>query len=141
MLSASHARVKAVSIAIVALLGIGGAGCYWYRYGDLMETHLELLGSMVGKLCAQPGGGPVAGAAAVEYRYPLQRARDFARVAAKRCPERHSLAAFARVLAHYEWMLGQAAKRRERGCEGRWRLDRRIERVRKHLAREPASCV
>ncbi len=79
---------------IVALVLLLVAGCYWSKYDKLTRTHVELLLSMAAKLAAvtREEGAPPASFA--EYRYPLERARDFTRIVAGRFEGRASLAAF-----------------------------------------------
>ena len=90
MLSGVLSLVKTVIATAVITAALGAVGCYWYRYADLMKTHLEVLAAMADKFCTGvPASRGVAHVPA-EYGYPLERAQDFARVAAKRCPERRS---------------------------------------------------
>ena len=142
MLRAVSTRVKAMAAATVLIvLGIGG--CYWYRYADLMRTHLALLDAMAAKLCASNDGrgrARLSGPALAEYEYPLARARDFARVAQKRCPERGSLRAFGQVLSAYGRIVRDVARADGPGCALVPRLTGRIRRVDRWLTREPRSC-
>jgi len=131
-------KVQWCALAVAALLGLDG--CYWYRYRELLEIHCQLLSSMSEKLCGPRAGAPLSGPALAEYEYPLARARDFARVAAKRCPGRRSLLAFGPVLRLYERMVQEAARGGMAGCGRRERLEARIGRVRGRLAREPGHC-
>lgn len=78
------------------------AGCYWSRYPELMETHLVLLDEFSAKLvylAKNDGGVPMADWN--EFVYPLERAQDFARIAAQRFPDRTSLAEFRVALERY----------------------------------------
>lgn len=139
MLRARSGRVK------VALWLGGGliacvVGCYWYRYADLVRTHTELLTAMVEKLCVQPRSALERRAGFTEYEYPLERARDFERIVARRCPRRRSLAAFHRVLALYHRIVGDAARGNLHGCRQQGRLALRVSRVQRWLEREPGWC-
>jgi len=87
-------RLVAVLLVIV--------GCYWSRYPELMETHLVLLDQFAAKLeflARTDGGVPLEQWG--EFVYPLERARDFARIAAQRYPDRASLREFRVVLDRY----------------------------------------
>jgi hypothetical protein len=132
--------VKAVAVRVAVIAAVGIGGCYWYRYADLMRTHMEVLAEMADKLCTQPRGGVAVGSGAAEYRYPLERAQDFARVAAKRCPERRSLADFRRLLGLYGDILERAAVDMPRACARRRALALRVRRVERRLAAEPGRC-
>jgi hypothetical protein len=134
------ATVKVRSGAVAAVILATAAGCYWWRYADVMRTHCQLLGDMAEKLCATAVHPPLSGPALAEYEYPLARARDFARIAAKRCPTRRSLAGFRRALRLYEVIVREAAAGRGVGCARRAALDRRLRRVAQRLAREPPRC-
>jgi hypothetical protein len=85
-----------VRLLLVLALG-AAAGCYWSKYDKLCRTHVQLLTEMARKLDAvtrEQDGPPVSFA---EYRYPLERARDFVRIVTPRFSGRRSLAA---VSAH-----------------------------------------
>lgn len=140
MLRVMPPTVKAVLLAMLVPLCLGSAGCYWYRYGDLMRTHCELLAAMAQKLCPRGASAPLPGSALGGYEYPLARARDFVRVAAKRCPTRRSLRAFQRVLRVYDGIVHGAARGVGRGCGRRPRLARSIQRVERWLEQEPTRC-
>lgn len=81
------------------------AGCYWSKYDKLTRTHVQLLLAMAQKLdeVTREAGGPPASFA--EYRYPLERARDFGRIVAGRFEGRASLAAFRRFCDAYDEVL------------------------------------
>jgi hypothetical protein len=139
MLSAVRPLVKTVFATVMLAAALGAVACYWYRYADLMQTHLEVLAAMADKFCTGAGVRSRMASVPEEYRYPLERAQDFARVAAKRCPERRSLAAFRRVLPVYAEVVGAGEAGVSR-CHMRARLDRRIRRVGRWLEREPRRC-
>jgi hypothetical protein len=132
-------RVK-TALACGLWLAVALGGCYWSRYADVMRMHAELLTSMLAKLSARPPTAPLTGAALSEYEYPLARARDFARIAAKRCPTRRSLAAFHHAMSAYERIVTRAAHGAGSARATNGRFVRRIARVERWLAREPSRC-
>lgn len=91
--------------ALFGLIGVCSAfvlGCYWSRYADVMSLHLELLEQYAAKLATLAQDRTTVPVQSWgEFVYPLERARDFARIAAKRYPERRSLALFDQVLTRY----------------------------------------
>lgn len=93
----------ALGLALVAL-----GGCYWSKYDKLARTHVDLLLAMAQKIddVVQHNGAPPA--ALAEYRYPLERARDFARIAARRFEGRPSLTALRELCDAYERLLAVA---------------------------------
>jgi hypothetical protein len=100
------------SFGIRPLLAAGAvlllAGCYWLRYDALARTHVELLRGMAQKLADVTGIDGTPPAALAEYRYPLERARDFARIVAGRADGRESFRAFGELCDAYDRMLGAA---------------------------------
>jgi len=142
MLRGRSPRVKAVAavVALCATIGAGFGGCYWYRYGDLMRTHMEVLAGMARKLCSLPAGDAAQRRGEVEYAYPLQRGLDFARVAAKRCPDRASLARFRQVMALYGEIVARAPDAPGRACAKQAVLARRIQGVERSLGGESGRC-
>jgi hypothetical protein len=90
----------------VLLLAV--AGCYYRKYDPLVRTHVDLMLAMAGKrLDLAARGQDVTNTA--EFAYPLERARDFARIVGGRFGERASYRAFERFLAAYAEFLGTAA--------------------------------
>lgn len=86
------------------------SGCYWSRYPELMETHLVLLDEFAAKLGdVERASGRVPLEALPEFVYPLERAQDFARIAAQRFPDRASLRAFRVVLQRYGALVDDPA--------------------------------
>ncbi|MGH7859183.1 MAG: hypothetical protein ACREQY_17790, partial [Candidatus Binatia bacterium] len=70
-------RGKRVFLWLVA----GLVGCYWYRYPDLVRTHVEVLTDYARKLDELlRSGGELRPEQLTEARYPYGRARDFARI-------------------------------------------------------------
>jgi hypothetical protein len=90
----------ALALALVAL-----AGCYWSKYDKLSRTHVQLLLSMAQKLDAVTRAEGAPPSALAEYRYPLERARDFIRIVAPRFEDRRSLQALRRCCDAYERAL------------------------------------
>jgi len=140
MLRAVPATVKVLSGALAMAILATAISCYWWRYGDVMRTHCRLLSDMAAKLCGTAARTRLPGPALAEYEYPLARARDFARIAAKRCPARRSLATFKRALRLYEVTLRDVANGTGVGCARRGALDARLRKVERQLAREPGRC-
>jgi len=89
------------------------SGCYWLKYGRLMRTHIDLLLSMAQKMNDlledhQAIPPPMMS----EFSYPLERARDFARIAGQRYAERQSLQAFSHFLDAYAELLKETDRLR-----------------------------
>jgi len=103
--SAGERRAALLALAAAGLLL--AAGCYWSKYDKLVRTHVALLLAMAGKIAdVTEAEGPPASLA--EYRYPLERARDFARIAARRYAARESLRTFLAFCDDYEHVLAAA---------------------------------
>ena len=78
------------------------SGCYWSQYPEVMEMHLELLEQYASKVEAVARSkAEVPPSDWGEFAYPLERAEDFARIAAQRYPTRASLRDFRGVLKRY----------------------------------------
>jgi len=91
-------RAVGLVLALASLL----PGCFAWRYPGLMERHLEVLGSYATKLEALAQDERTVRAQDWgEFTYPLERAREFARLGAARYPERASMRAFQRALDAY----------------------------------------
>jgi hypothetical protein len=105
MLRAAIGTVKARVFVACAALSLAAAclsACYWQRYPRLVETHLELLLEFAAKLQAlAEDGRRVPPERWGEFTYPLERARDFARIAAQRFAGRRSLASFGEATSAY----------------------------------------
>jgi hypothetical protein len=103
-------------IAVVfAIVLVAGAGCYLRKYDKLARTHVVVLLAMTQKiedLTERDGNAP---AALGEYRYPLERAQDFARIAARRFEGHAWLRLFADLCAAYERLLATAERLRASG--------------------------
>jgi hypothetical protein len=91
-----------VAAGLACLLLIGG--CYYLRYASLVRTHVDLIVALAEKRrdlhAAETPPRHLA-----EFRYPLERARDFARIVASRFGERASFRRFAGFLDAYERTL------------------------------------
>jgi len=84
------------------------AGCYFGKYDKLARTHVQLLLAMAQKLDDVTREQSAAPASLAEYRYPLERARDFARIVGGRFEGRPSLAAFGAFCDAYEGVVKAA---------------------------------
>lgn len=102
------ARWSLILVAVASTLV--ASGCFSRRYPRLMETHLEVLSLYAGKLLALAQDDRTVPAQDWgEFTYPLERARDFARVAEARYPERASLRSFLAVLDAYGGLVADPA--------------------------------
>jgi len=101
---------------VLGVLWLAAGGCYWLRYDALARTHVDLLVSMTTKLedVTAQGGGP---ARMAEYRYPLDRARDFVRIVEGRFAGRDSLRELRELCSAYERALEAAVRPGSRGLE------------------------
>ena len=108
-----RSRLRGAAAAVLAGTALTVlAGCYWTRYDAVARTHVELLRAMSAKLDDVTARDGVPPPAMAEFRYPLERARDFARIAERRFAGRASLAAFWRLCDAYEAILGAADRLR-----------------------------
>jgi hypothetical protein len=102
-------------IALTLILG-SCSGCYWQKYDKIVRTHVEVLTGMAGKMddvSARPGG--VRPEELVELRYPLTRARDFARIVGGRFGQEESYRRFAALLDRYQGLLATVERIRAEG--------------------------
>jgi hypothetical protein len=99
----SRARARRIGAGLACLLLIGG--CYYVRYASLVRTHVDLMIALAAKRhdlhVAEAPPSHLA-----EFRYPLERARDFARIVGPRFGERESFRRFTGFLDAYEATLG-----------------------------------
>ncbi len=102
-----RSRFRSWSV-VLGVLWLAAGGCYWLRYDALARTHVDLLVSMVTKLQDVTAEGE-APARMAEYRYPLDRARDFVRIVEGRFTDRASLQALRALCDAYERTLEEAA--------------------------------
>ena len=113
MLRAGVRTVKVAPTALGAralLAALVATGCFARRYPGLMEKHLEVLGLYAGKLQALAQDEHTVPAQDWgEFTYPLERAREFARVAESRYPDRASLEAFLAALDAYGALVADPA--------------------------------
>jgi hypothetical protein len=137
-------RRRAVAGLCVLLLAIC-AGCYWRYYPQVMETHLALLSSYSDKLESfAEDRHAVPPEAWGEFTYPLERARDFSRIAARRFPGRASLERFDVALDRYQDLLGELGQLGAPGAAQaiagkRYELDLAIAATRQALRQEAAA--
>jgi hypothetical protein len=98
MVGNGRRRVKALCLAAL-LFG----GCFWRSYGKLATTHAEVLTGMARKGADLVASGRLTAESMPELTYPLERARAFAREAARRSrgAPPPSLAAFETLVARY----------------------------------------
>jgi hypothetical protein len=96
---------RTLAVAALGLVLIASAGCYWSRYDQLARTHVDLLLAMAAKIDDVVRREGAAPATLAEYRYPLERARDFARIAGRRFEGRTSLVALRDLCDAYERLL------------------------------------
>jgi hypothetical protein len=98
----SRARARRIGAGLACLLLIGG--CYYVRYASLVRTHVDLMIALAAKRhdlhVAEAPPSHLA-----EFRYPLERARDFARIVGPRFGERESFRRFTGFLDAYEATL------------------------------------
>lgn len=99
----SRRPARGAAGALVCLLLV--AGCYYLRYDALVRTHVDLMIALAEKRhdlhAAETPPRHLA-----EFRYPLERARDFARIVGGRFGERDSFRRFTEFLDAYEAGLG-----------------------------------
>jgi hypothetical protein len=99
-LAARALRLTCVTVVLVA-------GCYWLRYHDLVETHCELLEDLSVATLAQVEASPlrIAPGDVERLRYPLERAREFIRIAEKRHAGSESLTALTAMVGVYAELI------------------------------------
>lgn len=92
------------AVALLALLCL--AGCYYRKYDALVRTHVELVLAMADKRTdyADQGAPPPNSA---EFTYPVERARDFARIVGDRFGEKASYRELLAFLDRYEKLLAR----------------------------------
>ena len=85
------------------------AACYWYKYHRLVRAHVEVLTAMTGKMeDLLESRGRFRPEHLTEFRYPHDRARDFARIVHDRFHESESFRRFEELLPAYERLLAVA---------------------------------
>ena len=92
------------AVAVAALVCV--AGCYYRKYDPLVRTHVELALAMAEKRInyADDGAPPPNSA---EFTYPVERARDFARIVGGRFGERDSYRELLAFFDQYEKLLAR----------------------------------
>ena len=95
---------------VIALALLAGGGCYLRKYDKLARTHVGVLLAMTQKIEDVTDRDGNAPAALGEYRYPLERAQDFARIAARRFEGHAWLQSFREMCAAYERLLAIAER-------------------------------
>jgi hypothetical protein len=104
-------KIARASVLLLAVMtSLLATGCFSRRYPRLMQTHLEVLSLYAAKLAALADDHrtvPIQEWG--EFTYPLERARDFARVATAHYPERASLHSFEQALAAYGALVADPA--------------------------------
>jgi hypothetical protein len=117
MVSGAEWTVK----AIVVLLVLATAGCFWRSYAPRMRTHTDLLVSMARKGVDLVGANRLTAESMPELTYPLERAQAFARDARSRAGDAPpaSLAAFDALVARYRDFVDalDRDRREQRGAE------------------------
>lgn len=134
--------LRGAAVVLLGTCAVTSAGCYWSRYAEVMSMHLDLLEQYAAKLAGlAEDHRTVAAQDWGEFVYPLERARDFARIAGKRYPDRASLARFQEVLSRYGEMVASpevlSRGEPEATLHGdKQRLDEAIAATRRDLDRE-----
>lgn len=107
-----HSLVRVIvllSLVLPCCLG----GCYWLKYEKLMRTHIQLMNAMTDKMNRLlEDNDPLTPTMMNEFLYPLERARDFSRIVARRYADRPSLAAFNQLLDQYQSLVTEADRLR-----------------------------
>ena len=102
---------KVALCSLVLLCSLGG--CYWLKYEKLTHTHVELLLDMTDKMSRLlEENETITPTMMTEFLYPLERARDFIRIASQRYPDRQSLAVFGQFLDIYERIVNETDRLR-----------------------------
>jgi hypothetical protein len=114
---------------LIGLALVLAAGCYWSKYDKLTRTHVELLLAMARKLDGVTQAEDRPPPSFAEYRYPLERARDFTRIVAGRFGDRPSLIAFRAFTDAYERVLTAAEALRDGDADARAELARAQARL------------
>ncbi len=106
-------QARVALVVCVVVVGVSLSGCYWIKYTKLMRTHVELLLAMTDKMGSfLEDGRAIAPRMMNEFLYPLERARDFARIVKRFYEGRTSLQRFERLLAVYADLLEETERLR-----------------------------
>ena len=103
--------------AIVWLVCVTMAGCFWRSYAPRVRTHTEIMVSIARKAVDLVGAGRFTAESMPELTYPLERAAAFARQARERAGDDvpASLSAFEALMARYRALIDALDRvRRER---------------------------
>ena len=119
-------------LVAAALAAILAASCYWQKYDELVRTNVELLVAMAAKMESLLERDDAERRMAMnEYRYPLERARDFARIVRGRYGEEESFRRFEEFLGVYQRTLEAAERLRTDPASDRaLRFRPEVERLR-----------
>ncbi len=124
-------RAHPAARPLLALVLLMAAGCYWSKYDKLCRTHVQLLIQMAQKLDAVTREEDAPPASFAEYRYPLERARDFVRIVTPRFAGRRSLAALREHCDAYGVVLEASERwRAEDAAASRAAMDAALTRLR-----------
>lgn len=110
-------RVKAIVCVVVLAL----AGCFWRSYGPRLRTHAEVMVSIARKGVDLVSTGRFTAESMPELTYPLERADAFARQARARAgaDPPASLAAFETLIGRYRAFVDalDRTRRERRGAD------------------------
>jgi hypothetical protein len=103
---------RALRLTCVAAVLV--AGCYWLRYHDLVETHCELIEDLSVATLAQVEASPprIVPGDVERLRYPLERAREFIRIAEQRHADSESLAELTALVGVYAELIDAVERMR-----------------------------
>lgn len=120
----------ALRLLLVLALTVA-AGCYWSKYDKLCRTHVQLLLEMAQKIDEVTREHDAPPASFAEYRYPLERARDFVRIVTPRFEGRRSLEALRAHCDAYGSVLDASERwRAEAGAESRATMEAALAHLR-----------
>ena len=106
-------QARVALVVCVVVVGVSLGGCYWIKYTKLMRTHVELLLDMTDKMGSfLEDGRAITPRMMNEFLYPLERARDFARIVKRFYEGRTSLQEFERLLDVYADLLEETERLR-----------------------------
>jgi hypothetical protein len=108
-------RVK----AIICLVALACAGCFWCTYAPRVRTHSEVMVAIARKAVDLVATGRFTAESLPELTYPLERAAAFARQARERAGDAPppSLAAFETLIGRYRAFI-DAVDRTRRDLRG-----------------------
>ncbi len=111
----SRTMPRTITLALCLLC----AGCYWLRYHDLVDTHAGLMEQLAADSADQVAAAnrPLRPDDIERMRYPLERARQFAKIARRRFAGRPSLDRFDELVVAYAQLV-ESLDRVRLGSEG-----------------------